>query len=47
MRNPRTCKYCSNRADKDKCPHFEHKGGNLPDNGYCKKFKKANTGGNQ
>jgi hypothetical protein len=46
-RNPRTCKYCANKTDKAKCPYFESKGGKLPDNGYCKKFKKANCGGNQ
>jgi hypothetical protein len=47
MKNPRTCKYCANKTDKAKCPYFESRGGKLPDNGYCKKFKKANCGGNQ
>jgi hypothetical protein len=44
MKNPRTCKYCANKTDKAKCPHFESKGGKLPDNGYCKKFKGVTDG---
>jgi hypothetical protein len=46
VRTPRFCKYCQFRENKEKCPHLERKGGVLPDNGYCKKFKKRTAGGN-
>jgi hypothetical protein len=40
MRTPQTCKYCDYKTNPEKCPHFERKNGQLPDNGRCKKFKK-------
>jgi hypothetical protein len=45
MKTPQTCKYCANKTSPEKCPHFERKNGNLPDNGYCKKFLKAKQKG--